>query len=915
MHRMHVLHLALIDNFLYGVALLSAFISHVRFILVKRLHLFLCLLPVFFLYSQSDYERMIEKAAAAKYVNEHHDDCLDTSSKNDVYEPREPTNNNTSSDHCYTHISHVSGQDFSYSDYHFFNPVTRERYHIHEEKQYVLCAVEPPVGSETREPIIVPVEITHRTEVSLGPIVREAVNCSLERIALTLPEALVSVQEVPAPHPFYTEKLEKLDYYTPDDKFSNHPELPHDPRPSDPGDKPAVPVLKRHSSADTFAKPWRQSGINKVIKQYETLSADDFEQLFLEHTVPVGQRSSMYFDSLPVANQLFIFMQLELYQFKEFRTFLTRFPQCQSLLTKVLHELQSSVKLMRRIEKSGAYAGKNPLSTVITVITNFLSEVGALHVQQQREAQCVSMVVHQREQRVQLEKTVNKSCDLREQALQQSLDEDFLLHTTTPVVSDTVKTILQQYGLAQTFCMLERGTPIQLHLQTELLSIFEQLAQNKPEATSVKALYTTVVTTVDAANTYTLNGFIVQAIAWTDTAWSLLAYAQHCCDDARNKGIYWATRADHSFARHEYAQATAQALASTLCHALASCDYLLAAGQGAVQGTKNTAHLIYECGKTVINIDKEAVSKACNNLLTKLSASCAYLTLWDEIEWQLLVGNEAGARQKLQCLGPDVETITHAAADCLQQLKKSSNQDIVCKSFEMVTEGALLGKIVQVVHGLFAAAQVEAVSIATEQSTERTLALVQESYNLHLTSMLNTKNIMPLVDGTVMVETAQTMLPQDGMPCLYSLLLGKEFPTDVVTSAVTGVAVNGLNERSESDEQYHFPKHLRRSVLSHSPVPEDPDKDKNERKVNNMPKQEVFKQQKISDDYEKVKGRDRWKRKKGAEGLDKKVEYLEWDALHGDIEAYDSCGVHLGSYEPRSLKLYKKAVYKRTIDL
>ena len=125
-----------------------------------------------------------------------------------------------------------------------------------------------------------------------------------------------------------------------------------------------------------------------------------------------------------------------------------------------------------------------------------------------------------------------------------------------------------------------------------------------------------------------------------------------------------------------------------------------------------------------------------------------------------------------------------------------------------------------------------------------------------------------------------------------------------------------LNNNSKSD-QSSAPKHLRQSVLAQPMLdPEDPDKDKNnERKTNTMPKQEAFKQSKIANDYEKVKGRDRWKRKKGAQGLDKKAQFLEWDNLHKDIEAYDSTGNHLGSYEPTSLKLYKDAIYSRTIDV
>ena len=155
----------------------------------------------------------LKKAAVAQYVNEHHDDYFGYSK--DDYEPREPVSQDTHSDYCYTHIEQVNGPDFSCADYWFFDPVTKEQYHKHEEKRYTVCAVEPPAGSETREPRIIPVELAISSLVSLGPIVQEAVNCSLEQSRA--PEPVVRVQEVQSP--FDNQKPEKVDYYTPEDNF------------------------------------------------------------------------------------------------------------------------------------------------------------------------------------------------------------------------------------------------------------------------------------------------------------------------------------------------------------------------------------------------------------------------------------------------------------------------------------------------------------------------------------------------------------------------------------------------------------------------------------------------------------------------------------------------------------------------
>jgi hypothetical protein len=73
------------------------------------------------------------------------------------------------------------------------------------------------------------------------------------------------------------------------------------------------------------------------------------------------------------------------------------------------------------------------------------------------------------------------------------------------------------------------------------------------------------------------------------------------------------------------------------------------------------------------------------------------------------------------------------------------------------------------------------------------------------------------------------------------------------------------------------------------------------RKFNNISKSEFFK--KIKNQYEYCKN-GIYKLKPGAKGIEN-AEYLQWDHLHGDVEAYAKNRMHLGSVDPETLTLYK----------
>ena len=93
-----------------------------------------------------------------------------------------------------------------------------------------------------------------------------------------------------------------------------------------------------------------------------------------------------------------------------------------------------------------------------------------------------------------------------------------------------------------------------------------------------------------------------------------------------------------------------------------------------------------------------------------------------------------------------------------------------------------------------------------------------------------------------------------------------------------------------------------------------PDTIKPARIINTMPKQEFFKKTNIKRDYQSI-GRDGiWKKKSNVEGI-LDIEYLQWDHLHNEVEAYNKHGKHLGALDPEKMTLYKDYVSGRKIDI
>lgn len=600
------------------------------------------------------------------------------------------------------------------------------------------------------------------------------------------------------------------------------------------------PSIKCVFTADEFNKPLMQHGVAKVVKRYESLSVQDFEDLFIDNTLPAHQRTATYFDSLSWTDQSYIFSRIELYQFEPFRTFLMKFPRCRELLQGCINHIQANGAFTQRIKKIRSFANRDPLQVITKINHNLLREMQKQqqskeqHSYAQYESQCIA---HQQEQRTQLEHLLTAYCssanappnkNARKHALQKSLDDNFLTHARTSIVPDTIKSVIKQHELENTFCMLDRGSDIQLHLQSEFFSILEQVAQQQPSNKSEQDLHTTIVSSVDIANDYTVAGFIGQAIAWTDAAWAVLAYAQQCCDKVRIAGTYLNFRANNCAYQGDYMHAAGYGLASLFCHAWASFDYVIAAGQGVAQGTSNVATSIVQCGKTIVELDKDKVYNATQKIVETLCSGSKFLYLLEDIEFDLACDNDQGAMAKLEGLADTCLIIQGNLQEKLQQIRHTTKHEIVTQSCAYVTQGFLVGKMLTVFQSLFAAAHVEAVQILeVANKTKQTVTQVEKAHSLRLLSDILKTN-MPLTPDAAAATITVGPVVKTTIQSLTDLTSVGACLKNVSTDAALGVVTDELIHLQNNAAQSNVPKHLRRSILTQPLLdPDDPDKNKN----------------------------------------------------------------------------------------
>ena len=151
--------------------------------------------------------------------------------------------------------------------------------------------------------------------------------------------------------------------------------------------------------------------------------------------------------------------------------------------------------------------------------------------------------------------------------------------------------------------------------------------------------------------------------------------------------------------------------------------------------------------------------------------------------------------------------------------------------------------------------------------------------------------------------TEQELLAHNAFPIVIGLAWlfggGLEFAGATIGTALLGsyVGVQLYNAQKQKAQNCNVEFHV---IPCGSPCPDPNDEDK-ERVFNTISKSDFFK--KVKNDYEHYKN-GIYRRKKGAKGIEK-AEYLEWDHLHGDVEAYTKSYRHLGSIDPRTLRLYK----------
>jgi len=133
------------------------------------------------------------------------------------------------------------------------------------------------------------------------------------------------------------------------------------------------------------------------------------------------------------------------------------------------------------------------------------------------------------------------------------------------------------------------------------------------------------------------------------------------------------------------------------------------------------------------------------------------------------------------------------------------------------------------------------------------------------------------------------------------------YAASTIASIATGLAIFLSKSFSRSSQKSNLCL-CQNQQISTTPNPKDP---KNKRKLNTITKTEFFKS--IKNEYEfykTIKGKKYYKRKPSAKGLGKHAEYLRWDKTHGDVEAYDKRGWHIGDYDPITKNLYRPATVR-----
>ena len=163
--------------------------------------------------------------------------------------------------------------------------------------------------------------------------------------------------------------------------------------------------------------------------------------------------------------------------------------------------------------------------------------------------------------------------------------------------------------------------------------------------------------------------------------------------------------------------------------------------------------------------------------------------------------------------------------------------------------------------------------------------------------------------------TEQELLTHNALPLFigFAWLFGQglQFAGITIGTAFLGsyIGVQLYNGQKQKKKENNLNIALEAGSGGCLPDPDDDDDKNKERKFNTITKSEFFK--KIKNDYEHYKN-GIYRRKKGAKSIEN-AEYLQWDYLHGDVEAYAENRWHMGSIDPKNLRFYKPAVPARRL--
>lgn len=152
--------------------------------------------------------------------------------------------------------------------------------------------------------------------------------------------------------------------------------------------------------------------------------------------------------------------------------------------------------------------------------------------------------------------------------------------------------------------------------------------------------------------------------------------------------------------------------------------------------------------------------------------------------------------------------------------------------------------------------------------------------------------------------TEKEILAHNAIPVVVLPIAVKTIPVVVKVACVAAGAIGlykllgGKSKKNNSSHQQSQPDNDPEKEPDNGP------RNKvNQRIINTIGKSEFF--NKVRDRYYHLKNgiyRAKCKQDRLANG---KAEYLEWDYLHSDIEAYSNSKDHLGSINPNTLELYK----------